>query len=346
MEWKSGIVTGSFMRPVSARVLRDRGNLPRWLSLGDSKLDQALGGGIAVNKVTEIAGEAGAGKTGFCLTLSTRAQLPLEYGGLGGKVCYLSCGEGEFPAKRIEDIAKALEMKLQVSNDAKLLTYTARTMMENIYTSMVYNTDALIESLKKDVIHAIEKENVRLLIIDSIAGVVRPEFNVTGSESRKAAETYARSNILQEIGDLVRGIARRPGVAVVITNQVSDYMGDHFKPIPGDVTKQYESGRAFTLRDFGVLPGNANGKVPCLGPTWTAQIHARLLLIRDSQSIRSLNVFDTDTCGKAGEEKESGGSSRSGAVSKRALFLEFSPCQASRAVSYEICSEGIRAADV
>jgi DNA-repair protein XRCC3 len=35
--------------------------------------------------LTEIAGEAGAGKTQLCLQLALHAVLPKEHGGLGGK---------------------------------------------------------------------------------------------------------------------------------------------------------------------------------------------------------------------------------------------------------------------
>jgi RecA/RadA recombinase len=47
-------------------------------------LDDALGGGILSGTVTEIYGEAGAGKTHLALQLCLTVQLPLYLGGLDG----------------------------------------------------------------------------------------------------------------------------------------------------------------------------------------------------------------------------------------------------------------------
>jgi RecA/RadA recombinase len=55
------------------------------LSFGCGALDSALGGGVPMRGLTEIAGEAGAGKTQLCLQLALHAVLPEEHGGLGGK---------------------------------------------------------------------------------------------------------------------------------------------------------------------------------------------------------------------------------------------------------------------
>jgi DNA-repair protein XRCC3 len=55
------------------------------LSFGCGALDSALGGGVPMRGLTEIAGEAGAGKTQLCLQLALYAVLSKEHGGLGGK---------------------------------------------------------------------------------------------------------------------------------------------------------------------------------------------------------------------------------------------------------------------
>ena len=283
---------GSYRHPVSARdMLRMQQEGPRFLSLGDRQLDEVLGGGIAVNMVTEIAGEAGAGKTQLCLTLATQAQLPVERGGLDGKAVYLSCLEGDFPAKRMQDICEALEEKLKKEGVSWMSEkYTAKGMLDNVYTSMIHNTDDLVNSLRKEVPELIMKDNVKLIIIDSIAGVVRPEYHVGAPQAKKADDSFDRARLLMEIGDLARDLARRPGVVVVIVNQITAYFHKNSMPVAGDKSKQFDNGEMFTMRDAGLLPGDANDWAPTLGPTWSVQVHTRILLIRDSTRLRVSNA--------------------------------------------------------
>lgn len=68
---------------------------------------------------------------------------------------------------------------------------------------------------------AIEKQNVGLLVIDSIAANYRAEFD--RGKARKGAESFAkRSNQLTQLGSLLRGLASKYNIAVVVANQVAD----------------------------------------------------------------------------------------------------------------------------
>nr|CAB3460042.1 unnamed protein product [Digitaria exilis] len=62
-------------------------------------LDEALGGGIPLGKLTEVVGPSGIGKTQFCLKLSLLAALPEYYGGLDGRVVYIDT-ESKFSSRR------------------------------------------------------------------------------------------------------------------------------------------------------------------------------------------------------------------------------------------------------
>lgn len=64
----------------------------RWhrLSVGCSKLDGFLKGGVAVQGITEIAGESSSGKTQLCLQMALTVQYPVLCGGLSGGT-YQSC---------------------------------------------------------------------------------------------------------------------------------------------------------------------------------------------------------------------------------------------------------------
>jgi DNA-repair protein XRCC3 len=59
------------------------------LSVGCSKLDGFLRGGISVLGITEIAGESSSGKTQLCLQMALTVQYPVIYGGLSGGGCFL-----------------------------------------------------------------------------------------------------------------------------------------------------------------------------------------------------------------------------------------------------------------
>ena len=75
------------------------------LSFGCPLLDAAFGGGLPLVGIHEICGEAGSGKTQVSLQLALQATLPVSCGGLGGRCCYLTSGEGQFPVRRLEQLA-------------------------------------------------------------------------------------------------------------------------------------------------------------------------------------------------------------------------------------------------
>jgi len=62
-------------------------------------LDEALGGGIPMGKLTEVVGPSGIGKTQFCLKLALLAALPEYCGGLDGRVVYIDT-ESKFSSRR------------------------------------------------------------------------------------------------------------------------------------------------------------------------------------------------------------------------------------------------------
>jgi RecA/RadA recombinase len=76
------------------------------LSSGNSQLDLLLGGGFREGIVTEICGEASAGKTQICLQLLLQACLPKSMGGLYASSCYIST-EGIGFMKRLHSLADA-----------------------------------------------------------------------------------------------------------------------------------------------------------------------------------------------------------------------------------------------
>lgn len=53
------------------------------------ELDELLGGGIDVGRLTEVCGTPGAGKTQLSMQLSLNVQIPEALGGVGGEAVYI-----------------------------------------------------------------------------------------------------------------------------------------------------------------------------------------------------------------------------------------------------------------
>ncbi|XP_019625723.1 PREDICTED: DNA repair protein RAD51 homolog 2-like isoform X6 [Branchiostoma belcheri] len=132
-------------------------------------LDQALHGGIPAGSVTEIAGPAGCGKTQFCIMLSVLATLPCEMGGLGGAVVYIDT-ESAFSAERLVEVAQD-RCPHHFSNDDAFYKLTSQVYVHKTPTcSDLWNR---LQSLEEELI----EKRVRLVVLDSVASVVRKEFD-------------------------------------------------------------------------------------------------------------------------------------------------------------------------
>ncbi|XP_018102394.1 DNA repair protein RAD51 homolog 3 isoform X2 [Xenopus laevis] len=71
-----------------------------------SALDEILGGGVPVAKVTEICGAPGVGKTQLCMQLAVDVQIPECFGGVAGETVFIDT-ECSFQLERLMDIANA-----------------------------------------------------------------------------------------------------------------------------------------------------------------------------------------------------------------------------------------------
>lgn len=90
--------------------LDERNALARWLRSGCDSIDALLRGGFRSGILTEICGEASAGKTQLCLQLLLQSTLPVQLGGLGGTACYI-CTEGIGSIKRLHELAGVYSRK-------------------------------------------------------------------------------------------------------------------------------------------------------------------------------------------------------------------------------------------
>ncbi|RLE78263.1 MAG: DNA repair and recombination protein RadA [Thermoprotei archaeon] len=188
-----------------------------YISTGVRALDELLEGGIETKAITEFIGEFGAGKTQLAHQLSVMVQLPKEKGGLNAKALYLDT-EGTFRPERIVQIAKYRGVDPE-------------TALENIIYARVYNSDhqmLLVDKAKR----IVEKENIRLVVVDSLVTHFRAEY--PGRENLAMRQQKLNKHLSQ----LMR-LASLYDVAVVVTNHVlaspDVFFGNPLRPVGGHV---------------------------------------------------------------------------------------------------------------
>lgn len=178
-------------------VKQERLNV-RKITTGSKGLDELLGGGIETKTITEFYGEYGSGKTQLCHQLSVNVQLPYEKGGLLGKAVYIDT-EGTFRWERIEAMARSVGLDPDLA-------------MDNIYYVRAYNSDHQI-SIVDDLFSFVPKNNVKLVVIDSVTSHFRAEYPGREHLAERQQKLNAHLHQLLKLSEAYN-------IAVVVTNQV------------------------------------------------------------------------------------------------------------------------------
>ncbi|KAG4922910.1 hypothetical protein AAZX31_18G269700 [Glycine max] len=224
-------------------------------TLGCPVLDRCLAGGVPCASVTEFVGESGCGKTQLCLQLALSAQLPPSHGGLSASSIFIHT-EFPFPFRRLRHLSRAFRAS---HPDLPCSDPCDRVFLRAVHSA--HELLNLIPTIETFLLHSKSPwRPVRIIVIDSIAALFRSDFENTGSDLRR------RSSLFFGISGGLRQLAKRFGIAVVVTNQVVDLIGD------GDVS-------------FGSL-GNglySSGRrvCPALGLAWAHCVNSRLFLSKD-----------------------------------------------------------------
>ncbi|KAF7192955.1 DNA repair protein rhp57 [Pseudocercospora fuligena] len=280
------------------------------ISTLDDDLDTVLGGGIARGHLTEIVGESAAGKTQFLLTLLLAVQISNARtdtkGDHGTAALYIST-EAPLQTTRLAQILKTHPKLVE-------LPPIARPSLSKVHSTHIHDLEAQEHILRYQVPVAIEKHNVGLLVIDSVAANYRAEFD-KGGPGRKGSEALAkRSAQLAKTGSFLRSLAHKHNIAVVVANQVADRFTS-IEPglaVPSQSTQSTRPGTPLQriaptqdrahLTSVGLLsnddplaldhqqrfftgwgddPSMNSLKTPSLGLTWTNQLSARIALLKD-----------------------------------------------------------------
>lgn len=132
---------------------------------GCDAIDELLDGGFRSGILTEICGEASAGKTQLCLQLLLQSTLPKQFGGLESTACYI-CTEGMGSIKRLHELAGVYvdrygssmvrrKRRRAESSDAasESASKTSNAFLDGIFIEQVYEADDLLDLLVRSPLH-------------------------------------------------------------------------------------------------------------------------------------------------------------------------------------------------
>lgn len=158
------------------------------LPVGAKPLDELLGGGIEHAALTNVFGPAGAGKTNVALIASIAAVRA------GKKVAYIDT-EGGFSLERLAQLCNGLDFEKVTKN---ILIIEPKSFKEQ---------HELVKKMEK----IVEKEDVGLVVVDSLVALYRLEMGTNVQEANKR---------LAEQLSLLSKLAREKNIPILITNQV------------------------------------------------------------------------------------------------------------------------------
>ncbi|WCJ42334.1 DNA repair and recombination protein RadA [Euphorbia peplus] len=223
-------------------------------TLGCPVLDACLNGGIPCNSITEIVAESGSGKTQLCLQLSLCAQLPIPLGGLSASSLYLHT-EYPFPLRRLQQLSHSFQ-SIYKSN-------CYNNPCDNVYVQSIQSADQLLDIIPKIETSLLNSKSglpIRVIVIDSVAALFRSEFENTPSDLKK------RSSLFFKISGRLKVLARRFDLAVVVTNQVMDFVGSG------------EEVSGVRIGNLGCLFSSGRRVCAALGLAWANCVNSRLFL--------------------------------------------------------------------
>ncbi|XP_073106355.1 DNA repair protein RAD51 homolog 3 isoform X2 [Elaeis guineensis] len=187
------------------------------ITTGCDDLDTILGGGIHCKEVTEVGGVPGIGKTQLGIQLAVNVQIPVEYGGLGGKAVYIDT-EGSFMVERAYQVAEGCIMDTldKFGHHRKVILDCQEQMQPNSFLANIFyfricsytEQIAVINYLQK---FLAEQKDVKIIIIDSVTFHFRQDFD----------DLALRTRVLCGMSLKLMELTKTYNLAVVLLNQVT-----------------------------------------------------------------------------------------------------------------------------
>lgn len=244
----------------TADQLLERRKAVKRITTGSKSLDELLGGGVETQSITECFGKFSSGKSQVGFQLAVNVQFALkEEDSPPPRVLFID-SESTFRPERIVQLAEAVGLDPDET-------------LKNIFVARAENSNHQILLLEKAE-EMIKKENIRLIVMDSLTSQFRADYIGRGALSERQQKLNKHVHTLQKYAD-------KYNAAIYITNQVMDnpaiLFGDPTTPIGGHVLahaatyriylrKSKETKRIARLIDSPSLPeGEAIFKVTTKG---------------------------------------------------------------------------------
>src|SRR3990167_1586091 len=276
-------------------------------------LDKTLGG-ICTKCITEIYGEAGCGKTQIALQLALNSSLPESHGGLAAKSLYMH--STEFPHSRLKVMAEHF-----VSKCKNLEIELDQPPGNSIFVQGVVSVDDLWSALGKRIPVLLNNplSNVKLIIIDSVASLIRHEFD--------HGDSLEKARVLWLISKQLRRIAENYNVAIVVINETTD----QFNP------SQCIALGLSTIEKI----------IPSLGPSWSRCVNTRISVHKTTQYIDGLDLNPPEQAKDDDEndeppKKRKKTSDASVNLVVREIGIKFSPSNAPSLCNFIVNNQGVQ----
>lgn len=166
------------------------------ISTGSYDLNKWLYGGYEKGIITTIYGDAGTGKTNFCILVAVSQAKK------GNKVIYIDT-EGGFSVERVKQICKYFNLDHN---------YVLKNIVLLKITTFVEQKKS-IEKLEKEMRN---KNNISLIIVDGMTMLYRLELAEVKDDDSKIREI--NSELAKQM-KILACIARNYNIAVIVTNQ-------------------------------------------------------------------------------------------------------------------------------
>ncbi len=203
------------------------------IATNSKALNELLGGGVETMSITEMYGRFSSGKSQLGFQLAVNVQRPTEEGGLGGGTLFID-SEATFRPERIVQLAEANGMDVD-------------SVLKNIHVARAENSDHQIILLERSS-EVIEKNNIKLIVIDSLTSHFRADYLGRGALGERQQKLNKHVHTLQKL-------AEKYNLAVYVTNQVMDnpgiLFGDPTTPIGGNVLAHMSTYRLYVRKSKG-----------------------------------------------------------------------------------------------
>ncbi|KAM5181023.1 DNA repair protein RAD51 homolog 3 [Mantella aurantiaca] len=187
-----------------------------------SVLDDILGGGVPLGKITEICGPPGVGKTQLCMQLAVDVQIPECFGGNDGETVYIDT-ESSFRVERLVDIANACVLHCSLITQAHqeeghrlaMQRFTVNDILSQIYYFRCRDYTELLAQIHTLSDFLAQHVKVKLVVIDSLAFPLRHDLE----------DLSLRTRLLNTLAQQMISIAIHRKLAVILTNQMTTKIG-------------------------------------------------------------------------------------------------------------------------